>query len=600
MNHEPTHKPDRSRDRSQPLEKLHANERLKAASSFLRGTIAEGLEDPITGSISSEDQKLVKFHGMYMQDNRDLRDERRRQRLEPAYEFMVRVRLPGGVLDNRQWLALDTIAREYGIQTLRLTTRQTFQFHGILKGNLRATIQKLDAHLLDTIAACGDDCRGVMCSVNPRLSSLHREVVELSRRASEHMRWKSRAYREIWLGDECVASGSGASDEPFYGHTYLPRKFKIGFVIPPVNDIDVYAQDLGFIAVADGERLLGFDVCVGGGMGKTDRKPETYPRVADLIGFVTPDQVLAVAQHTAAIQRDHGDRVDRSRARFKYTLDTHGLPWFRAELQKRLGFALEPARPFHFSTNSDQFGWQCGSDGLWHLTVFIENGRVANVGSRQLLDGLRALAQQHEVEFRLTPNQNLVISKIAERDRASVDALLARFGIDPASRQSPVRLSSMACVALPTCGLAMAESERYLPSLLEKVEALLGQHDLSQQPITVRMTGCPNGCARPYLAEIGLTGRAPGKYNLYLGGSPRGERLNVLHAENVGEPRILEVLDQLFGRFAREREAQEAFGDFVVRVGLVAAASSADAGSKSGNDHNAAARAGLQHEERGP
>jgi sulfite reductase (NADPH) hemoprotein beta-component len=596
VTHEPNDKPDRTRDISQPLEKLHANELLKAKSSFLRGTIGEGLDDAITGSISSADQKLVKFHGMYMQDNRDLRDERRRQRLEPAYEFMVRVRLPGGVLDNEQWLALDAIAREYGCGSLRLTTRQTFQFHGILKGNLRATIQKLDAHLLDTIAACGDDCRGVMCSVNPGLSALHREVYELSRRASEHMRWKSRAYREIWLGDECVASGTGEPDEPFYGPTYLPRKFKIGFVTPPVNDIDVYAQDLGFIAIADGERLLGFDLCVGGGMGRTDRKPETYPRVADLIGFVTPDKVLAVAEHTAAIQRDHGDRTDRSRARFKYTLDTHGLPWFCAELEKRLGFALEPARPFEFSTNSDQVGWQRGSDGLWHLTLFVENGRVANVGSTQLFDALRSLARHHDVEFRLTPNQNLVISKVPACDRATVDALLERFGVDPASRQSPLRLHSMACVAFPTCGLAMAESERYLPSLLERMEELLGRHGLSEQAITVRMTGCPNGCARPYLAEIGLTGRAPGKYNLYLGGSPRGHRLNVLHAENVGEARILEVLDQLLGRFAREREPNEAFGDFVLRTGVVAAASAGDAEPSSLRGQKSASRAELQHE----
>jgi sulfite reductase (NADPH) hemoprotein beta-component len=551
--------------------KLHANEALKANSRFLRGTIAEGLEDRLTGAISAADQKLVKFHGMYMQDDRDLRDERRRQKLEPAYEFMVRVRLPGGVLDSKQWLALDGIAREYGSGTLRLTTRQTFQFHGILKGNLQAAIRKLDSHLLDTVAACGDDCRGVMSAVNPALSSLHREVYELARRTSEHMRWRSRAYREIWLGDACVAGGPEEPEEPFYGPTYLPRKFKIGFAIPPVNDIDVYAQDLGFIAIADGERLSGFDVCVGGGMGRTDRKPETYPRLADVIGFVTIDKVLAVAQHTAAIQRDHGDRTDRSRARFKYTLDTHGLPWFVGELEKRLGFALEPARSFAFHTNTDRVGWQQGSDGLFHLTLFVENGRVANGADRELMNALRSVAQRHDVEFRLTPNQNLVISKVPAGDRPKVEALLARCGVDAAAQRSALRLSSMACVALPTCGLAMAESERYLPSLLDRVEALLARHDLGEQAITLRMTGCPNGCARPYIAEVGLTGRAPGKYNLYLGGAPRGDRLNVLHAENIGEARILELLDGLFARFARERSEKEAFGDYVVRAGIVTA-----------------------------
>jgi sulfite reductase (NADPH) hemoprotein beta-component len=549
------------------LDKLHPNEALKARSRFLRGTIAEGLEDPLTGAISAADQKLVKFHGMYMQDNRDLRDERRRQKLEPAYEFMVRVRLPGGVLGSKQWLALDGIAREYGSGTLRLTTRQTFQFHGLLKGNLRAAIKKLDSHLLDTVAACGDDCRGVMSAVNPALSSLHREVYQLARHTSEHMRWKSRAYREIWLGDECVAGGAEEPEEPFYGPTYLPRKFKIGFAIPPVNDIDVYAQDLGFIAIADGERLCGFNVCVGGGMGRTDRKPETYPRVADVVGFVSADKVLAVAQHTAAIQRDHGNRVDRSRARFKYTLDTHGLPWFCAELEKRLGFALEPARAFAFSTNSDQVGWQEGSDGLWHLTLFVENGRIANGEQRELMNALRSVAQRHDVEFRLTPNQNLVISKVPAGDRAKIEALLTRCGVAASSGESPLRLASMACVALPTCGLAMAESERYLPSLLAEVELLLERHGLARQAITLRMTGCPNGCARPYLAEIGLTGRAPGKYNLYLGGAPQGHRLNVLHAENLDEARILALLDQLFARFARERGEGEAFGDFVMRIG---------------------------------
>jgi sulfite reductase (NADPH) hemoprotein beta-component len=559
---EHTTHPSRARDVSRPLNELHANEKLKAESRFLRGTIAEGLSDAITGAISAADQKLVKFHGMYMQDDRDVRDERRRQKLEPAYEFMVRVRLPGGVLASKQWLALDSIAREHGSGTLRLTTRQTFQFHGILKGNLRAAIQKLDAALLDTVAACGDDCRGVMSAVNPALSSLHREVYELARRTSEHMRWRSRAYREVWLGDERVAGGE-EPEEPFYGPTYLPRKFKIGFAIPPVNDIDVYAQDLGFIAIAEGERLSGFNVCVGGGMGRTDRKPETYPRVADVIGFVTADKVLQVAQHTAAIQRDHGDRVDRSRARFKYTLDTHGVPWFCAELTRRLGFALEPARSFEFTTNSDRMGWQEGSDGLWHLALFIESGRVGG----ELMNALRSVAQRHDVQFRLTPNQNLVLSNVPAGDRGKLEALLARFGVDAASRKSPLRLSSMACVALPTCGLAMAESERYLPALLDKLEILLQRHGLADQAITVRMTGCPNGCSRPYLAEIALTGRAPGKYNLYLGGAPRGHRLNVLHAENIGEPRILEILDGLFARFARERGARESFGDFVMRIG---------------------------------
>ncbi|HET6340089.1 MAG TPA: NADPH-dependent assimilatory sulfite reductase hemoprotein subunit [Polyangiales bacterium] len=567
----------RDRDLSQPLAKLDPNETLKARSRFLRGTIENSLADPVTGSISEDDAKLVKFHGMYMQDDRDVREERHRQKLEPDYQFMVRVRLPGGVLDAPQWLALDGIAREYGRGSLRLTTRQTFQIHGVMKPNLRATLQRLDAILLDTIAACGDDCRGVMCSVNPALSELHREVYALANRASAHMRPKSGAYREIWLGEECIAGGDpDLNEEPFYGPTYLPRKFKIGFAIPPINDIDVYTQDLGFIAIADGETLQGFNVCVGGGMGRTDRVPRTYPRLADVIGFVTPDQVLDLSRQVISIQRDYGDRVDRNRARFKYTLDVHGIPWFCSELETRLGFALSPARAFRFDTNNDSFGWQRGSDGRWHLTVFIENGRVTNQRDCQLLDALRGIALEHGVQFRLTPNQNLVVSGVEARAREDINALLTLHHVDFDSKQSALRRSSMACVAFPTCGLAMAESERYLPAFLTKFEALLRDHGLDTQAISVRMTGCPNGCARPYVAEIGLTGRAPGKYNLYMGGGAHGQRLNVLHTENIAEAKIFEILRPLVARYARERSPGEPFGDFVQRIGVLRSAASHD------------------------
>jgi sulfite reductase (NADPH) hemoprotein beta-component len=561
--------PSRERDLTQPNSKLDPNESLKVASRFLRGTIEQSLADPISNSVSDADAKLIKFHGMYMQDDRDLREERRRQKLEPDYQFMVRVRLPGGVLRGTQWVALDGIARDYGSGTLRLTTRQTFQIHGVLKGNLKATIQRLDAVLLDTIAACGDDCRGVMCSVNPAWSGLHQAVYALARDTSEHMRWRSGAYREIWLGEDCVAGGDPLdNEEPFYGPTYLPRKFKIGFAIPPINDIDVYTQDLGFIAIAEGDSLLGFNVCVGGGMGRTDRDPRTYPRVADVIGFIAPERVLEVSSAVAAIQRDHGDRVDRSRARFKYTLDTHGLAWFCKELEARLGSALARPRPFRFDTNNDPIGWQEGPSGDWHLTLFVENGRVSNEGENRLLDALRTIAEEHPVQLRLTPNQNIVISGIGAEERERVAAVLAGHRVDDGSSVSPLRRSSMACVAFPTCGLAMAESERYLPSFLTKLEDILRDHGLDRQAITVRMTGCPNGCARPYVAEVGLTGRAPGKYNLYLGGGSHGQRLNVLYAENIGEAKLLEILRGLIARYASERTPMEGFGDFVLRAGL--------------------------------
>jgi sulfite reductase (NADPH) hemoprotein beta-component len=558
----------RDRDLTQPVSKLHSNEAMKAKSRHLRGTIVEGLADPLTGSVSEDDARLLKFHGMYLQDDRDLREERRRSKLEPDYQFMVRVRLPGGIATPAQWLALDSIARDHGCRSLRLTTRQTIQFHGILKSNLRAAIRRLDAALLDTIAACGDDCRGVTCSVHPQRAALHATVYALAKRASAQMRWKSGAYREIWLGETCVRGGEPeANEEPFFGDTYLPRKFKIGFAIPPVNDIDVFTHDLGFIAIAEGEELLGFDVCVGGGMGRTDRAPMTYPRLADVIGFVTPDKVLQLSETIVSIQRDYGDRVDRSRARFKYTIDDRGLPWFTEELQARLGYALEPARAFRFETNGDRLGWLRGSDGRWHLGLYIENGRISSTAALPWMDALRTLVSEHDLQLRLTANQNLILSQIAEADRGAIIELFSRYGIDVAKLPAPLRRNALSCVALPTCGLAMAESERYLPRFLEKLELLQGEHGLRDQPISVRMTGCPNGCARPYVAEIGLTGRAPGKYNLYLGGGNHGERLNVLHSENIGEVKILEILGGLFARYARERRPHEPFGDFVMRSG---------------------------------
>jgi sulfite reductase (NADPH) hemoprotein beta-component len=559
---------DRSRDLSQPLEKLGPDETLKANSDQLRGKIATGLLDEITGAVPTDETKLMKFHGIYQQDDRDIRDERRRQKLEPAYSFMARVRLPGGVCSSSQWLKLDELAQAYGGNTLRLTTRQTFQFHRLLKRNLRATIQGLHDVLLDTKAACGDDCRGVMCSVNPQLSALHAEVYGYAKRASDQAIPRTGAYREIWYGEE--REPVDGPEEPLYGRTYMPRKFKIGFVIPPDNDIDVYAQDLGFIAIVARGKLKGFNIAIGGGMGRTDQAPQTYPRLADVIGFIPPDQVPAAVDAVMKVQRDYGDRLDRSRARFKYTIDDKGLDWIKAEIEARLGYALEPAKPYTFTSNGDQFGWLQGEDGRQHCTLFIENGRIVNHPGRPIMDGLRAIARVHDGGFRITPNQNLIIADVAPERRPGIEALMKAHGLDRLNGGSALRLNSMACVALPTCGLAMAESERYLPQLVGKIETILAEHGLSQEPITIRMTGCPNGCARPYIAEIGLTGRAPGKYNLYLGGGFHGQRLNKMVLENVGEGAILELLGKVLGDFARDRRPGERFGDFAIRAGHVA------------------------------
>ncbi|MBN9071304.1 MAG: NADPH-dependent assimilatory sulfite reductase hemoprotein subunit [Rhizobiales bacterium] len=560
---------DRSRDLSQPLEKLGPDETLKANSDQLRGTIAEGLEAELTAAVPGNDIKLMKFHGLYQQDDRDIRDERRRQRLEPAYRFMARVRLPGGVLSPTQWLKLDALGRAYAGETLRLTTRQTFQLHRVHKKDLRAVIQGLRDVLLDTKAACGDDSRGVMASINPELSALHAEVHALAKQASDHAIPKTGAYREIWYGEERAAP-SGEPEEPLYGKTYMPRKFKIGFVIPPINDIDVYAQDLGFIAISEGGELKGFNVAIGGGMGRTDQAPKTYPRLASVIGYIPKDKVIATCDAVMQVQRDYGDRVDRGRARFKYTIDDKGLDFITAEIESRLGFPLEPAKPYHFTSNGDAIGWQRGEDGREHFTLFVENGRVSNFADLALFDGLRAIAEIHKGMFRVTPNQNLVIADIEPSDRPAIEALLNEYRLDALNRGSGLRLNSMACVALPTCGLAMAESERYLPSLVEKIDAILAGHGLAEEPITIRMTGCPNGCARPYIAEIGLTGRAPGKYNLYLGGGFHGQRLNKMVLENVGEQTILELLGKVIEHFARERQPEERFGDFAIRAGYAA------------------------------
>jgi len=554
---------DRSCDISQPLERLSPDESLKAESDYLRGTIALGLLDRITSAVPGNDIKLMKFHGIYEQDDREVRDERRRQKLEPAYQFMIRVRLPGGICTTERWLKISELACAHGNETLRMTTRQTFQFHWVLKQNIVPVIRGLHEVLLDTVAACGDDSRGVMATVNPQFPALQAELAALAKTVSDHVIPKTRAYHEIWYGEERIASSE--PEEPFYGPTYMPRKFKIGFVIPPNNDIDIYAQDLGYIAIVgkDG-KIEGFNVAIGGGMGRTDKAPHTYPRTASVIGFITPDRLIPVTEAVMGVQRDYGNRADRSRARFKYTIDDKGLDWIKLAIEDRAG-PLESARPYDFTSNADIYGWIESDDGFHHFTLFIENGRL----SRDMLDKIARIAHVHKGHFRLTPNQNLMIANVATADKPEIEALLRETGLIAFNERSVLRLNSMACVALPTCGLAMADSERYLPDLITKIEGILTRYNLHNEPITLRMTGCPNGCSRPFIAEIGLTGRAPGKYNLYLGGGFHGQRLNRLYRENIGEPAILEALNEILGRYAKERLPDEHFGDFTIRAGII-------------------------------
>jgi sulfite reductase (NADPH) hemoprotein beta-component len=547
---------------------------IKKASRGLRGTLVESLHDPLTGAIRDSDTQLIKFHGSYMQDDRDLRAEREHQKLEPAYSFMIRTRLPGGVVTPRQWLALSGIARTLATGTLRLTTRQAFQVHGVIKKDLKQTMQAMNAVLIDSIAACGDVNRNVMASANPVDSKLHEDVYDWSKKLSEHLKPKSRAYYEIWLDGEKLVGPP--EEEPILGPLYLPRKFKVGIVVPPHNDVDVFSQDLGFIAILDDEdleagTLLGFNLVVGGGLGATHGEPQTYPRVGDVIGFLRPEQMLKVAETVVMIQRDFGDRTDRKHARLKYTIDDRGIDWFKAELSKRLGYTLEAPRAFAFTTQGDRFGWLRGHDGRWHLTLRIESGRVADRPGAMHLTGLEKIAAIHQGDFRLTGNQNLIVANVPQSECMKIDQIVADHGLGKALFTTPLRRDALACVALPTCGLAMAEAERYLPSFVDRVEELLVKQNLKEMPLTLRITGCPNGCARPYLAEIALIGRAPGRYTLRLGGDATGQRLNVIHRDNIDEPSILAVLDELFGRYREQRQAGERFGDFLWRVNLLSA-----------------------------
>lgn len=544
---------------------------IKEQSNYLRGSLAETMKGPISAGIPDDDNRLMKFHGSYLQDDRDLRNERQRQKLEPAYQFMVRVRTPAGVATPQQWLVLDELARKYANGTLKLTTRQAFQMHGILKWNMKKNIQEINNVLLDTMAACGDVNRNVMCSPNPDLSDVHTEVYHWAQKLSDDLLPKTTAYHEIWLDDEKIVDSTETAEvvEPMYGALYLPRKFKIGIAVPPANDVDVFSQDIGFIAIVEEGKLQGFNVAVGGGMGMTHGDTNTYPQLARVIGFCRSEQVVEVAEKLITIQRDFGNRSVRKYARFKYTIDARGLDWLVGELTERLGWDLEEARAYHFAHNGDRYGWIKGSNGNWQYTLFIQNGRVKDFEEYPLMTGLREIAKIHTGDFRLSPNQNLVIAGVTNEQKAAISKLIDQYGLTDGKHHSALRRNSLACVALPTCGLAMAEAERYLPSLIDKLEILLDEAGLRDEEITTRMTGCPNGCARPSLAEIGFIGKGPGKYNLYLGGGFSGNRLSKLYRENIGEQEILEALRPILNHYAKEREDQEHFGDFVIRTGYV-------------------------------
>ncbi|GAB1048441.1 MAG: assimilatory sulfite reductase (NADPH) hemoprotein subunit [Shewanella algae] len=553
-------------------QKLSANEHIKTDSDYLRGTIREGLGTEVTGAFSDDDQQLIKFHGFYQQDDRDLRNERKEQKLEPLYSFMLRARVPGGVCTPEQWLGVDKIASELtSSNSIRLTTRQTFQYHGIPKRNLKTIIQGLDREALDSIAACGDVNRNVMCNPNPVESKLHQQAYFWAKKLSDHLLPHTRAYAEIWLDEEKLLSTEDeqpAKVEPVYGKTYLPRKFKMAVAVPPDNDVDVYTNDLGFIAVAQEGELVGFNLVAGGGMGSTHGEVETFPRLADDFGFIKAEDTIKFAEAVMTVQRDWGNRSNRKRSRLKYTIVDHGFEAFKAEVEKRAGVKFAPKREVVIGDRGDRYGWVKGIDNHWHLTLFIEGGRVKDTQGKLLQTGLREIAKIHKGDFRMTSNQNIIIAKVADEDKAEIEALARKHGL-MGQVITATRGHSIACVALPTCALAMAEAERYFPEFIDHVDALQAKHAISEQAIVVRMTGCPNGCARPFAAEIGFVGKAPGRYNMYLGASFEGTRLNKMYRENIQEAEILSELDALFGRYAAERETGESFGDFTVRAGIV-------------------------------
>ncbi|MFB5662455.1 assimilatory sulfite reductase (NADPH) hemoprotein subunit [Alteribacillus sp. HJP-4] len=545
-------------------------ERIKKESNYLRGSLAETLKDRISAGIPDDDNRLMKFHGSYLQDDRDLRNERRKQKLEPAYQFMVRVRAPGGVATPEQWLTMDRLANDFGNGTLKLTTRQAFQMHGILKWNMKRTIKEINDSLMDTLAACGDVNRNVMCNPNPYQSQVHAEVYEWSKKLSDYLSPRTKAYHEIWLDEEKIAGTEDVEEvEPMYGDLYLPRKFKIGMAVPPSNDVDVFSQDIGFIAIIEEGELQGFNVALGGGMGMTHGDTDTYPQLSRVVGFCTPEQIVEVAEKIITIQRDYGHRSIRKYARFKYTVDRLGLDNIVEELHNRLGWKLEQPRAYYFEHNGDRYGWVQGEKGEWHLTLFIQNGRIKDSEEYHLMTGLREIAKIHTGDFRLSANQNLVISKVTSQKKKQINELVEKYNLTDGKENSALRRNAMACVAFPTCGLAMAESERYLPSLIDHLEVILEEAGLRDEEIVIRMSGCPNGCSRAALGEIGFIGKAPGKYNLYLGAGFAGERLNKMYRENIGEEEILETLRPIIFSYAKERENGEHFGDFVIRKGYV-------------------------------
>ncbi len=548
-------------------DKLSDNERLKSKSSLLRGTISDDLTDNLTGGFNGDNFQLIRFHGMYQQDDRDIRAERMEQKLEPRHTVMLRIRLPGGIITPKQWLGIDEFAGQHTLYgSIRITNRQTVQCHGVLKQDIKPVHQLLSRLGLDSRATAGDVNRNVLCTANPVESLLHQQAYEWAKHISEHLLPRTNAYAEIWLDKEKI---SKSEDEPILGKSYLPRKFKTAVVIPPQNDVDIHANDLSFIAIGEAGQLTGFNVLVGGGLAMTQGDTSTYPRLASEFGFIPLNATLAIAEAVVSVQRDWGNRSNRKNARTKYTLEKVGVEVFKAEVEKRAGQQFEPARPYSFDQRGDRIGWVEGIDGKYHLTLFIPSGRLLDKADDRLKSGVAAIARVHRGDFRLTPNQNIIIAGVESGMRDQIDALAREYGLiqDSLTEQ---RKSAMACVSFPTCPLAMAEAERVLPDFVQRIEAILEKYKLGHEAFIFRVTGCPNGCGRAMLAEVGLVGRGPGRYNLYLGGNREGTRIPRLYRDNIDVDTIFNQLDPLILSWGNSKQPNEGFGDFLIRTGIVA------------------------------
>ncbi|HVU15332.1 MAG TPA: NADPH-dependent assimilatory sulfite reductase hemoprotein subunit [Candidatus Didemnitutus sp.] len=546
--------------------KLTKNEHLKLQTPTLAGNIAATLADPAAVRFSEDDEQFIKFHGIYQQDDRDLRKTGKK------YIMMIRGRIPGGVMTAAQWITFDDLATQYGNQTLRITTRQSIQFHGVVKEGLGPLIKRINESLLSTLAACGDVNRNVMASPTPAHTKARAEVFADAVKIAHALAPKTSAYHAIWVDGVQLKLDEPANREfadPLYGQLYLPRKFKTAFVVPPVNDMDVFTNDLGFIAVTDGDRLLGYNFAVGGGMGRSHNNEQTYPRLADVLGFVPRESIIDVAKAVLTIHRDFGDRTNRKHARLKYVVQEKGPDWVREEVARRSGVAIAAVRPFNFTTSGDVYGWNRAVDGSQYLTLFVETGRVKDAGTQRLKAGLRRVAEKYpNLEFRLSANQNVIVANVADADRAGVTQILADHGIPTENQASVLHAAAMACPALPTCGLALAESERMLPTLINRIEKLCAEVGVADEEIIIRSTGCPNGCARPYMAEIAFVGKAPGRYQMWVGGNAAGTRLNRIYRDTVKDPDMENEVRPLLARWKSEREAGERFGDFCARVVL--------------------------------